>query len=69
MSPSMKMEEYMESELFLNKTGCQKYSAWVPGDPTLSCFCRVMSLSEEIHKFPEPDCYAIVFSLLSNIII
>ena len=36
---------------FLSKTGWQKYSAWVPGDPMLSCFYRVMPLSEETHIF------------------
>ena len=72
MFSSINMEEYMESELFLHflsKTGCHKYSAWIPGDSTPSCFCSVMTLSEEIHKFSEPDCYTIVFSLLSNILI
>ena len=54
---------------FLSKTVCQKYSAWVPGDPTPTCFCSVMSLSQEIYKFFEPDCYTIVFSLLRNILI
>ena len=66
------MEEYMKYELFcifLSKTGRQKYSAWVPGDPMPSCFCSVMSLSEETYKFSEPDCYTIVLSLLSNILI
>ena len=54
---------------FLSKTGCQIYSAWVPGDPVLSYFYIVMSLSEETYTFSEPDCYTIVFSLLSNILI
>ena len=56
----MKTEEYMESEfssIFLSKTGRQKYSAWQPGSPTLSCFCSVMSLSEETYKCSEADCY------------
>ena len=59
MFSSMKMEDYMRSEVFLHflsKTGCQKYSAWFSGDPTPSCFCSVMSLSQEIYKFSEPDC-------------
>ena len=31
---SIKMEEYMESFWhFVSKMGCQKYSAWVLGDP------------------------------------
>ena len=36
MFSSIRMEEYMESELsgiFLSKTGLQKYRTWVPGDP------------------------------------
>ena len=36
---------------FLSKASCQKYSTLVPGDSTPSCFCSVMSLSEEIYKF------------------
>ena len=53
---------------FLSKTGCQIYSACVPGDPMLSYFCIVMSLSEETYTFYEPDCYTIVFSLLKQYI-
>ena len=66
------MEEHMEYEGFLHflrKTGCQKYSAWVPRDPTQSCFCSVMTLPEEIYKFSEAYCYTIILSLLSNILI
>ena len=54
MFPSMKMEEYMESQFFLHflsKTSCQKYSAWVLGGSMPSSFCSVMYLSEEIYKF------------------
>ena len=42
------MEEYMASELsgiFISKTDCQKYSAWVPRDPTPICLYSVMSHS------------------------
>ena len=69
MFSSIKMEKYMKSELFhifLSKTVCQKYSAWVPEDPTTTCFCSVKSLSKELYKFSEPDCYTVVFSLLSK---
>ena len=59
----------MESEFFLSKTGRQKYSVSVPRDPKPTCFCSVMSLSEETYTFSEPDCYTIAFSLLSNILI
>ena len=54
---------------FLSKTGFQKYSAWVSDEPTPNCFYSVISLSEEIYKFFEPDCSTIIFSLLSNILI
>ena len=50
----------MEFELlgiFLVKAAAKKYTAWVPGDPTRSCFCNVMSLFEETNKFSEPNCY------------
>ena len=50
----------MEFELlgiFLVKAAAKKYTAWVPGDPTPSCFCNVMSLFEETNKFSEPNCY------------
>ena len=30
---------------FFSKTGRQKYSVWVPGDPMPRCLCSVMSLS------------------------
>ena len=40
-----------------SKSGRQKYTAWVPRDPTPSCFCNVMSLFEETNKFFEPNCY------------
>ena len=50
MFPGMNIEEYMESELYDCNTGCQKYSAWAPGNPTLCRLCSVMSLSEETHK-------------------
>ena len=29
---------------FSSKSGHQKYTAWVPGDPTQSCFCSMMCL-------------------------
>ena len=32
---------------FSSKFGGQKYSAWVPGNPTPSSLCSVLSLSEE----------------------
>ena len=72
MFTSMKIVQYIESELFsifLSETGRQKYIAWVSRDAMLSCFCSVMSLSEEAYTFSETDCYAIVFSLLRNILI
>ena len=59
----------MESELpgiIPFKSGRQKYTAWVPGDPTPSCFCNVISLFEETCKFSEPNCYTSVFSLLNS---
>ena len=38
---------------FSTKNGDQKCSTCVPGDPTLSCFCSVMTLFEETHKYSE----------------
>ena len=43
----------MESEL-LGLFQVKVYTAWVPGDPTLSR-CHVMSLFEETNKFSEPN--------------
>ena len=65
----MAMEEFKLNCIFLSKTGCQKYSAWVSADPTPSSFCSVMSLSEEISKFSKLYCYTILFSLLSKVLI
>ena len=53
------MEEYMEfkfSGIFQVKLVAKKYSTWVPVDPTSTCLCRVMSLSEETCKCSEPNC-------------
>ena len=36
---------------FSSKSGHRRYSAWVPGDPTQSCFCHMMSLFEETYNF------------------
>ena len=47
------MEEYMEFEhyeIYLNKTGRQIDIAWVPVDPTPSCFCIELCLSEETYQ-------------------
>ena len=54
---------------FLSKSGCQKYTTWVPGDPTPSCFCNVISLFEETNKVSEPNCYTYVFSLLNSTLV
>ena len=57
----------MESELpgiIRVKVVAKKYTAWVPGDLTPSCFCNVISLFEETYKFSESNCYTSVFSLL-----
>ena len=54
---------------FSSNVGSQKYTAKVPGDPTLNCFCSVMDLSKERCKCSEPDCYNLVFSLLNNILV
>ena len=54
------MPSNMESEIlgfFSSKSGRQKYTAWVPRDPTPSCFCNVMSPFEETNIFLEPNCY------------
>ena len=29
---------------YSTKSSCQKYTAWVSGDPTSSCFCNMISL-------------------------
>ena len=50
MLSSMKMDEYMESELL------RKYSAWVPEDPNPSCLSSVISFSEKTYKCFEPGC-------------
>ena len=47
--------EFELSSIFSIKSGRQKYSALVPGDPTTSSFCSVMSLFEETDKFSEPN--------------
>ena len=62
----------MESELsdiFLSKSGHQKYTASVLGDATPSCFCNVMSLFEETYKFSESGCYISVFALLNSTLV
>ena len=66
-----KSSEHMESELssiILSKSSCQKYNAWVPRGPTLSCFWS-WCVSEETYKYSKPDCYTLVFSLLNSILV
>ena len=67
MFPSMKMEEYMESEpcgIFPVEV-VTKQSAWVLGGPTPSYLCSVMPFSEETYKCCERDRWILEFSLLN----
>ena len=54
---------------FLSKNGCQKYSIWVQWDLIPSCFCSVISLSEETNKFSELDYHTLVFFLLHSMLV
>ena len=54
MFSNLKMEEYMESEL--SDKNIQKYSAWVPVDPTPSYLYSAMSFLSETYKYFEPNC-------------
>ena len=61
----------MESELcgLFQVRGHQKHSVWVPGDPTQSCFCSMISLFEETYTFSEPSRDTSVFSLLNSTLV
>ena len=49
------IREFELSGIDRNKTDCQKYSAWVLGDPIPNCLCSVMCLSQETCKCSEPN--------------
>ena len=61
----------MESELsgVFQLKMVTKNSVWVPGDPTQSCFCCMMSLFEETCKLSEPNSYTEVFSLFNSTVV
>ena len=72
MISSMKIEKHLEFEL-IGISGVKLIAKNIvlgsPGELTPSCFCNVMSFSEETYKLSEPDCYTLVFSLLNTILV
>ena len=53
---------------FPSKSGRQNYTAWVPGDPTPSCFCNVISLFEKTYKFLKSNCYTFLVKQYTSLI-